>query len=404
MVEFTTPPRAAFFWYLTSNSLSMAALSLQNLLITWILVGVLQETASVYGESRALMNAAPLVILLIGGFAGDRFDAKRFLFVLSLITAAMPILLAFGVAQLSVWMVIAFGAGTSLLTSLADPAKQGMINRISNLDIQRSIALVSIVPSLVGIAAMSLGVKLEQFGLVAVLVILAAFYLFAALAVLGLPRLPPIRQQRMRLMDGVRGVLSVPIIRNLFGMNFVSAIFNAGGYMVVMPYILMEHYAGGSLPLGDGTLLTAMFIAFTIGSTGSTIALFWLMPLKKPGKIYISLQLLRILIIGGIWLQPSPWLFMTFVLLWGINMGVTSTLVRSTVQEMAPPEHRSKVLGFYMFTFMLSSIFAALILGYVVEELGSLNALLPGVVISVGLYIYGRYFSGYWEFRSPSAL
>jgi len=43
-----------------------------------------------------------------------------------------------------------------------------------------------------------------------------------------------------------------------------------------------------------------------------------------------------------------------------------------------------------------------LILGYAVEYLGALNALLPGVVISVGLYLYGRYWSGYWEFVSPS--
>ena len=382
----------------------MAAMSLQGLLITWILVGVLKESASVYGESRALISAAPLIILLVGSFAGDRFDARRLLFLLSLFTAAVPVLLVLGIPDLRVWMVIAFGAGTSLLSALADPAKQGMINRVSRLDVQRSVALVTIVPSLVGIAAMSVGTRLEQFGLAPVLLILSGFYVFSALAVLGLPQLPPIKQERLSLVDGLRGVMSVPIIRNLFGMNFMSAIFNAGGYMVVMPYILMEHYAGGSLPIGDGTLLTAMFIAFTIGSTGSTIALFWLMPLRYPGKIFVFLQLFRVFVIVGVWLQPAPWLFMLFVMMWGINMGINSTLVRSTLQEMAPAEHRSKVLGFYLFTFSLSSIFASLILGYVVEWLGALNALLPGVLISIGLYLYGRYWSGYWEFRSPSVL
>ena len=382
----------------------MAALSLQGLLITWILVGVLEESASVYGESRALINVAPLIILLIGGFAGDRFDARRFLFFLALITAAVPVLLTFGMSNLNVWMVIAFGAGTTILSSLADPARQGMVNRVSHLDIQRSIALITIVPSLVGIAAMSTGTQLERLGLVPVLLVLAGFYLLAAVAVLGLPELPPIKKERIDIVEGFRNVLSVPIVRNLIGMNFVSAIFNAGGYMVVMPYILMEHYAGGTLPVDDGTLLTAMLIAFTIGSTGSTIVLYWLMPLKQPGKIYVSLQLFRILVILGIWLQPSPLLFLLFVMCWGINMGITSTLIRSTLQEMAPPAHRSKVLGFYLFTFTLSSILAAWILGHIVEWLGALNALLPGVVISVGLYLYGRYWSGYWEFRSPSVL
>lgn len=380
----------------------MAAMSLQGLLITWILVGVLDESPSVYGESRALINAVPLVILLVGGFAGDRFDARRLLFGLSLLIAIVPVLLTLGMVNLKLWMVIAFGAGITLISSLADPAKQAVINRVSHLDMQRSIALVTIVPSLVGIAAMSLGALLEALGLVPVLLVLAGLYALSALAVLGLPELPPIRKERIDVVEGLRNVLSVPIIRNLFGMNFVSAIFNAGGYMVVMPYILMEHYAGGSLPIDDGTLMTAMFIAFTIGSTGSTIVLYWLMPIRNPGKIYISLQLFRVFVILGIWLQPSTWLFMLFVALWGINMGVTTTLVRSTLQEMAPAAHRSKVLAFHLFTFTLSSILAALFLGYLVESLGALNALLPGVVISVGLYLYGRYWSGYWEFASPS--
>ena len=381
----------------------MAAMSLQGLLITWILVGVLEESASVYGESRALINAAPLIILLIGGFAGDRLDGRRLLFTLSLLTAFVPMLLIFGTSTLSLWMVIAFGAGTAVLSSLADPARQGMINRISHLDIQRSIALVTIVPSLVGIAAMSVGSLLESVGLVWVLLILVGFYIFAALAVLGLPKLPPIRDERIDVVAGFRNVLSVPIIRNLLGMNFVSAIFNAGAYMVVMPYILMGQYADGTLPIGDATLMTAMFIVFTIGSTGSTVVLYWLMPLKHPGKIFISLQLFRVLVILGIWLKPPPWLFLVFVTMWGINMGVTSTLVRSTLQEMAPAADRSKVLAFHLFTFTLSSILAALILGYMVEWLGALNALLPGVLISLGLFVYGRHWSGYWEFASPSA-
>ena len=304
---------------------------------------------------------------------------------------------------MQLWMVIAFGASIAMLSSLADPAKQSMISRISPLDMQRSIALVTIVPSLVSIGAMSFGTQLEQFGLVPVLLILAGIYGLSAFAIFGIPRLPPVQAERFSLIEGFRGIWVIPIVRRVMGMNFVSAIFNAGGYMVVMPYILMENYMGGAFPLGDDALFTAMFMTFTVGSTGATMVLYWLMPLKHPGKVYTALQLFRVLIIVGIWLQPPAWLFLCFVCMWGINMGVTSTLVRSTLQEMAPEEHRSKVLGFYLFTFMLSSILASLILGYVVEEIGALNALLPGVVISLGLYLYGRYGSGFWEFRSPSA-
>ena len=403
MVDVAAPRRSALYWYLTSSSLSMAALSLQGLVITWILVGVLKESADVFGESRALISTAPLLIYLVGGIAGDRVDARRLLFVLTALTATIPVMLALAVDMLNVGLVIVFGASTALLGSLADPARQGIINRVSHIDIQRSIAIVTIVPSLVGIAAMSFGTRLEQFGLSSVLLILGLFYALAAVTTLGLPRLPATGDRRESLVQGFKAVIEVPLIRRLFGMNFVSAIFNAGGYMVVMPYILFEHYAGGSIPIGDDALLTAMFIAFTIGSTGSTIVLFLLMPLRQPGRIYIALQLFRILVIVGIWLQPPPWLFLFFVGLWGINMGITSTLVRSTIQELAPPDHRSKVLAFYLFTFTLSSILAAWILGYVVEWIGALNALLPGVLVSIGLFVYGYWWSTYWQYRSQSA-
>ena len=380
----------------------MAAMSLQGLLITWMLVGVLGEPASVYGESRALIQVVPMIIYLIGGIMGDRMDARRLLFYLTLVTAAFPILLSWGLVNLSTWMVIAFGAGISFLGSLADPAKQGIINRITRLDVQRTIAIVTVVPSLVSIAGMSLGTQIEAFGLRPVLYGLAAFYGLAALAFLGLPKLPPITRTREKLIEGFREAMSVPLIRRLIGMNFISAIFNAGGYMVVMPYVLQAHYSGGLLPVDDASLFTWMFIAFTIGSTGSTIWLFFVMPLRQPGRIFLALQLFRIAVIVAIWIQPSVWFFFFFIMLWGVNMGITSTLVRSTIQELAPASKRSLILGFFLFSFTLSSLIAYPLLGHLVELLGPLNALLPGIAISLGLYIYGRYFSGYWDYESAS--
>lgn len=382
----------------------MAAMSLQGLLIVWILVGVLQESADVYGESRALITFPPLLIYLIGGVAGDRVDARRLLIVLTALTAVVPVLLAAVADVINIWLVIAFGASTALLGALADPTRQGIINRVSHLDVQRSIAIVAIVPSLVSIAAMTLGIKVEELGLAPVLLTIALFYALAAVAFLGLPTLQPDADERVSVLEGFRASMGIPLVRRLIGMNFVSAIFNAGGYMVVMPYILMENYAGGVLPVDDDALFTAMFIAFTIGSTGSMIVLFWLMPLRLPGRVFLALQLFRVFVILGIWIQPSPWLFMTFVMLWGINMGVTSTLVRSTIQELAPPSHRAKVLGFYLFSFTLSGILASLILGYIVEWIGAINALLPGVAISIGLFLYGYRWSGYWDYRSNSAV
>ena len=382
----------------------MAGMYLHNLLITWIFIGVLQESAAVYGESRALIQGVPLIIYVIGGIVGDRIDARRLLFLLTLATALIPLLMVLGLAKLELWMVILFGVSIALLTSLADPAKQGILNRITRMDVQRTVAAVTLVPSFVSIVALSLGTQLEDpdTGLAPVLLGLAVIYGLAAFSFLGLPKLPPLEQARISVVAGFKLAWSAPLIRRLIGMNFISAIFNAGGYQVVMPFVLQAHYSGGLLPVDDATLFTWMMIAFTIGSTAATILLFFVMPLRHPGKVFSVLQLVRIAVILGIFIQPSIWLFLMLVMFWGANMGITTTLIRSTIQEIAPAAQRALILGFFFFSFTLSSTIAYPFLGYMVEWLGPLNALLPGAVISLGLYFYGRHLSGYWPYQSAS--
>ena len=176
-------------------------------------------------------------------------------------------------------------------------------------------------------------------------------------------------------------------------MNFASAIFNAGGYMVAMPLIATRVYEG------DAAFLTYMFVIFAVGNTGSNIVLFFFMPLKFPGRTYISLQLTRVLIIVGILFQPNDLLFLGLIGLWGVNMGITSTLVRTTVQELSPAEHRAKILSFYLFIFMLSAPISALLLGWLIQFTDPLTGLIPGIPMSIAIYIYGRYFSGLWQYR-----
>jgi hypothetical protein len=68
---------------------------------------------------------------------------------------------------------------------------------------------------------------------------------------------------------------------------------------------------------------------------------------------------------------------------WGVNMGVTTTLVRTTVQELADPDHRAQILSMLLVSFMVTAPISSLVLGMLIEHTSPLHALLPGIVISL---------------------
>ena len=361
------------------------------------MIGELNASAILFGELRAFMTIPPLILVLVGGFWADRVSAKKLLFSLTILATIVPLLLAVYSHTITLPLVVVFGLGLALINALGDPARQALVNEVAPLDIQRSIVLITIFPMLVSMLAMSFGYQLELFGLFWVLWILAGIFALASITLLGIPNRQVVRQVTdSSIVADFRVTKSLPFVSTLIGMNFASATFNAGAYMVAIPLIATHVYNGGP------ELFSLVMIVFTVGSTGSNALLFFLMPIRRPGKLYLGLQLTRALILVALWCEPPQWAFLVGVFLWGLNMGVSSTIIRSTVQEMAPPEHRAKVLSIFLFAFMVASPISSVILGGVIELFGPLSGLLPGIPISLALFVFGYLKSGYWTFASPS--
>ena len=108
------------------------------------------------------------------------------------------------------------------------------------------------------------------------------------------------------------------------------------------------------------------------------------------------MQITRALILVGLVFHPAQWLLLTLIGCWGLNMGVTSTLVRTTMQELAPPEHRAQFLAVLLFSFVLSTAISPLVLGFVVELTHPFVGLIPGIPISLLLFFWAARGSGLW--------
>jgi hypothetical protein len=141
-------------------------------------------------------------------------------------------------------------------------------------------------------------------------------------------------------------------------------------------------------------------IIFTVGSIGSNVILLLFMPLRHPGRLFLLMQLSRVAILALLWVKPSLWLFYLAMFAWGLNMGVTTTMVRTTVQELAPAPVRAQILSVLLLSFLVSSPISSVLLGVLISQTAPLTALLPGIIVSLAIFAIGIRFTGLWSYRS----
>jgi MFS family permease len=101
-----------------------------------------------------------------------------------------------------------------------------------------------------------------------------------------------------------------------------------------------------------------------------------------------------------LWIEPSWWLLVVAIVGWGMNMGFTTTLARSIVQESAAAEFRGRVLSVFALGMLGSAPIGAIVLGWVIESFGTLNALIPAMGASAVLCLVGVLFTDIWKYRS----
>ena len=377
----------------------MAAMSLQGFLITWMLVGILEMPADRVGFGRMVMELPPLAILLLGGIVADRMDGRTLLARMHVLIALPPLCIAGLVFadSLSFWTVVAFGVAMSSLQSVTDPARQALLSRVARIDIQRTVTLMTIVTSLAGLAGVWLGGQLDRIGLERVLVIQSLCFFAGMWAVRQLPSYPVRSASRPDLFGGVKAVWRAPLIRDIIALNFLSSLFNAGAYVVAVPFIVKEVYGGGA------EFFATVIMIFTAGSIGSNVILLRYMPLLRPGRLFLLLQLTRVVILGVLLMRPNLLLFHAAILAWGFNMGITTTLVRTTVQELASESHRAQILSVLLLSFMVSAPVSSILLGWLIAGYDPLTALVPGIVMSIAIFALGTAVNGLWRYEAEAA-
>ncbi len=395
---------AQFQAYLASSALTGGAFSMQQLLISWMLVGILVLPGDQVGLIQAIIGIPALFLMLLGGASADRVDPRLMLIRVYAVAWVIPLLLVtlIEIDLLNVWTVMLFGLGISTVTAYTSPAQQAVLSRIAGGDIQRAVTAATAVGFLVQIIGLLIAGQMERAGLVSVLIAQAICIALGAFTIARLSRVevttaPKIEPTWRTVIAGLQATYANKNIYELLIVNFVSSIFNAGAFITVVPFIMKRAYDG------DALQLAIIMMIFYCGATVSWFVMLRFMPLLRPGRIFLLLQLSRVVIIGLLWIKPDWWLLMLAMLAWGLNMGMTTTLARAIVQESAAPEFRARILSVYSIGLLGSAPIGALVLGIIIESFGTLNALIPAMLVSLALFLYGVFATGIWSYHSPQA-
>ncbi len=353
-----------------------------------LVVVYLHESPERVGLAQMSSQLPMLLLILWGGLLGDRVDQRRLLIFLQLGMMVPPLIMAALIASgrvvyefLIAWAVIGgcFGA-------FAQPARDALLNRVAGAEIQRVVTLSVGVQFGIQVVGFALGATADRVGPPVLLVAMAGFMMLASLATSRIPELapvsrPPRRHPLHEIGEGLALAWRSPVIRPSIVQTFAVGIFFAGTYMVILPLMVRDLYAGSA------TGIAAVFAANMLGTCTTIMWLIRRGGLARPGRALLATGLVSCVILSVLHFELSEWLFYVVVYGWGLCGGVSMTMSRAIVQESAPETHRARLMSVYSLGMMGGMPLGSLLLGWCVGQFGVRDAVLVPVVGMAGVVL-----------------
>jgi MFS family permease len=391
-----------FRYYVASTSFVGFTFAMQMLLVTWLLIGVLNTPPERVGLAQAIIGIPGFFLMLWGGVSADRVDPRKLMTRVYGFGILPPLALAAVVlgGYLSFWTVTAWAVAISAVISYGGPALTAALNRVSGDKIQEGVTTATAFGFIVQLCGLAIAGQLDVIGTETVLIIQSLSLLIGCLMIRRLTGLNPTPQGKTMsstwsgLKEGLLFMARDKLILWVMLLNLISSIFNYGSFTIVLPFILTKVYGG------DAAFFGWMLVLFFFGAAVSNFTMLRFMPFKKPGRLFLGMQLTRGLIFILYWIGPDVSIVVAATFLWGLNMGVTSTTSRAIIQEAAEERYRGRILSVYTAGLLGSQPFGALILGFVIRAVGSLNAVIPGMIISTLIFLVGVIFTPIWSYES----
>ncbi len=389
-----------FHYYLGALGCSAIAMGLQVVIFPWLVVGVLNEAPDRVGLAQMAVMLPNLLLILWGGALSDNRHLGTFvsrLYLLYMLPFAV-MLVATLAGYLSYSLLILFGTTYGVISAFVQPARESLLSQLAADNLQRSVAL----STLVQFAGQSLGLLaaglFERVGLASLLIL--QMLLFIATSVLIRTSQPPgfglpagRQTSGGRISSGLREVWHHPRLLPLMSVVGATGFLGFGAYLVAIPIMAREIYQQGSF------FFAALQLSFAIGVLLSNIAYMRLTGgFRRPGKVLIISLFLRGLVMLFIATRLPEMLLFPMVVLWGMLSGISISLGRVMTHAEAPESHRSRVVSIYQLALFGSAPIGAWLCGQMIGWWGVLEVFAVLGVCTVGVACAGV-FSQLWRSR-----
>src|SRR5215468_7155321 len=232
---------------------------------------VVHVPAACVGTAHLSLMGRSIGFMRRGRAVADRTDVRRLLARGHLIVALPPLVLAAAITQgwLSYGALILYALAVGTFGAFVVPARDAMLGRVAGGDLGRAVAIMSATQFTSQLAGIAAGAAAGRIGAPALLVLQAAVLAAGGLAALRLPAAPPpshptAQSRRAAMLDGLREARGSPVIAPVLIAQLGAGILFVGSFLVVMPLLVRDVYAGGSAEL---SLVSFFFWGGTIMAT-----------------------------------------------------------------------------------------------------------------------------------------
>ena len=321
------------------------------------------------------------LLMLIGGSLADQLGGRKVAIIGHVMASIAPLFLSLVVYldYLTFGMVLVFAVIMGCAQALVTPARDGLLALVAEGQIQQRVVQVSMIQfgiQMLGFFAASFA---DQLGILYILGLQFALLFFGTITFIKLkvPHTAPDRlgnsmfkQVAISMGEGFRTVVASPSMRAVVIQNCAMGVFFMGSYMVTVPIMIREVFAGSSAEL------SWVNIANSLGLVTMTFLLMRMSDIQRQGRALLVAQGFGAICLFTAGLNLGFHAFIFSIFCWGMFGGIAMTMSRTIMQQQAPIDQRARMMGFYSFSFMGSGPIGALLSGIMVEYFGPQTAII----------------------------
>ena len=389
----------AFYW-LGITALSIV-LGIQIILLPWLVLDHLSLSSSWVGWVQTSVLIPNLLLLLLGGVFADRGQGVRWLVPVLVGSAILHGLLAASIYQdgLTIVMLLIYAVLLGVSHAFIQPWREYLLKVTQPNQVQATVARSSLCLATGQALGVAIASTMDILGAQILLMVQVAMVLLAIICFTLLIKCLPVSgagessqvPHRHLLMAGLQDVWQLPALRSLIVIVAFNGFFHIGVFIVALPLIVRQVY-GETVEFYSG-----LQVAFVIGTIVATVVVIYRRFLNDPGKRVIFGLLYGGVILLALSAGPTVLGLFTLIFLWGLVVGISSTMGRAVVQSLSPEHSRGRIISIYQLALFGFAPLGALFAGYVAQIWGVMELLKLSGIASLAGFMLTLGIRGLWD-------